>query len=103
MKLWMAASLALALFPAVAAAQAPTDTRARDRILQRFDNCVLTVSIGVPGERNMAAEQSFMACQTEEEAVRTFLALNYVPFPTIEAIVVRRKLELKKIIRSDPH
>lgn len=95
MKTWPAAALAFAISPAFAQGIEP--------LVKRYNDCVLTVSIGIVGERRMAAEQSFFACQTEEQAIRAYFALINMPPASTEAALVRRKLALKKIIMGDPH
>lgn len=94
----------LLLLPVAAYADDMDQRRAyKDKLLKNFDNCVLTTSIGLPGgSMNLVAEQAFVACQTEEQAIRTWLAANFVPPLSIDAIVIRRKLDLKKIIVQDP-
>lgn len=71
-------------------------------LVQRYDDCVMAVSLGMTGERRMVAEQSFMACQTEEQAIRAYMGLTSTPRANVEAAIVRRKLALKRIIMGDP-
>ena len=69
-------------------------------VLKRYDNCVLTVSLGIPGNRYEAAQRSFFACQTEEQAIRAMISGN--PYVNVEAGMAARKLRLKSIILGDP-
>lgn len=69
-------------------------------MLKRYDNCVLTVSLGIPGNRYEAAERSFFACQTEEQAIRAMASSN--PYSNVDAGMAARKLHLKSIILKDP-
>jgi hypothetical protein len=41
-------------------------------------------------------ENAFFACSTEEQAIRAWLALSYVPAAVAQSIIVRIKLDLKK-------
>jgi hypothetical protein len=70
-------------------------------MLKRYDDCVLAVSLGISGNRYEAAERSFFACQTEEQAIRAMVSVN--PYVNVEAGLAARKLRLKSIILSDPH
>lgn len=70
-------------------------------MLKRYDDCVLTVSLGIGGNRYEAAERSFFACQTEEQAIRAMNSGN--PYVNVEAGIAARKLRLKSIILRDPH
>lgn len=67
--------------------------------LKRYDTCVLTVSLGIPGNRFEAAERSFLACQTEEQVVR---GLASSPYVNLEGALATRKMRLKSIILKDP-
>jgi hypothetical protein len=84
-------------------AQSPTPAeQQRDRLIQRYDNCVLTVSLGLGGPKQLVAEQSFFACQTEEQALRSLFSIVGLDQPFIQSIIVKRKLRLKTIILADP-
>lgn len=71
-------------------------------LARRFNECVLTASLGIPGERNAAAEMAFAACQTEEQAIRVYLGSLALPRGNAEMVIVNRKLALKKTILQDP-
>jgi hypothetical protein len=83
-------------------ASASAEAQGVKPIIKRYDDCVLTVSLGIPGERRMAAEQSFRACQTEEQAIRAYFMLTGMPPASVETAMVSRKQQLKKIIMGDP-
>lgn len=72
-------------------------------LLDRYNDCVLTVSLGIAGDRRIAAEKSFAACATEEQAIRAYMALADMPFANIDAAMIRRKLALKRVILQDPN
>jgi hypothetical protein len=71
-------------------------------IYKRYDNCVLMVSMGIVGNRYEAAERSFLACRTEEDAIRADLELTGLSGPLIDAAIATRKLRLKAVILKDP-
>jgi hypothetical protein len=97
------AVLLMWLLSAALPAQAATPAeQQRDRLVQRYDNCVLTVSLGIGGPKQIVAEQSFFACQTEEQALRSLFSYVGLDPPFIDAIIVKRKLRLKSIILADP-
>ena len=83
-------------------ASASAEAQGVKPIIKRYDDCVLTVSLGISGERRMAAERSFSACQTEEQAIRAYFLLTGMPPASVEVAMVSRKLRLKKIIMGDP-
>lgn len=100
MRLIIPAIIAIsATFPAAAQSEI---TARRDALIQSYRNCVLTVSLGMPGNKHMVAEQSFFACSTEEEALRSWFALGPAPPAASEALISRLKLRIKQTILADP-
>lgn len=83
-------------------AGAQTATTHRDRLISSYRDCVLTVSLGIPGQKALVAEQAFFACSTEEQALRAWFALSYVQPAVAESIIVRLKMGMKRTILSDP-
>jgi hypothetical protein len=77
-------------------------TAQRDRLISSYRDCVFSVSLGMPGEKRMVAEQALFACSTEEEALRAWFALGYVQPAVANSIIVRLKMDMKRIILSDP-
>jgi hypothetical protein len=77
----------------------PPDTTVRDQLIVRFKTCCLEAAfISSQSEPRLKAEQSFAACQTEEQAVRSWMQLASVPPNLAQALIVRIKIDLKKII-----
>lgn len=74
----------------------------RDALIRSYENCVLTVSLGIRGEKHMVAEQAFSVCQTEEEALRAWFALVQVAPDISNSFVTRLKLSMKRTILADP-
>jgi hypothetical protein len=91
----------LALFFATSAtAQSPSaNVAARDRLIAQFRTCVIEAVIDdvTPASLRTAVENAFFACSTEEQAIRAWFALSYVPRAVAQSIIVRIKLDLKKI------
>lgn len=94
-------ALAILCFPLNAYAQSRVD-EAGTRLARQFNDCVLTASLGITGERHAAAEIAFAACATEEQAIRAYLSTLDLPRGNLEAVIINRKLALKKIILQDP-
>jgi hypothetical protein len=92
----------LALLAASPATAGSEITARRDALIQSYKNCVLTVSLGLPGNKHMVAEQSFFACSTEEEALRAWFAMGPVSPAISDAFVSRIKLDMKRTILADP-
>lgn len=74
----------------------------RDTLIQSYRLCVLTTSLGMPGEKHMVAEQAFFACSTEEQALRAWFAIGPVDPNLANAFVVRLKADMKRTILGDP-
>lgn len=88
----------LAFIPVAGQAQYPV----RDALIGSYRNCVLITSLGIGGERHMAAEQAFFACSTEEQAVRAWFASVQIDPNLANALVTRLKLDMKRTILADP-
>jgi hypothetical protein len=73
------------------------DLRGRQAIIERLQKCVFVASAR-DGEANLVAEDAFLACKTEEDALRTWLALNSVPPGIAEAFIIHEKLEMKAVV-----
>jgi hypothetical protein len=63
------------------------------------------ISTGPKTEMNAMAEQAFLACATEEQAIISLLSINGIPAPRIANEVLKIKAALKKsarIIAANP-
>jgi len=77
----------------------PPDTTVRDQLIVKFKTCCLEAAfISSQTEPRLKAEQSFAACQTEEQAVRSWMQLASIPPDIAQALIVRIKIDLKKVI-----
>jgi hypothetical protein len=54
----------------------------------------------VSDDMNLIAEQAFLACQTEEQAMYALMVVNHVPQNQASALIVGVKLQLKRILRD---
>lgn len=94
-------SAGMLFFTDPGAAQQDTGTRLR----KQFDDCVYA-SVGqqwtanIKTDPNIAAENAFLACQTEEQAIYSVLGLSGVPQQQAAATVVGIKLQLKRSVRE---
>lgn len=93
---------------AVSWTQAHAQTTAPDpaaRLRQNFDNCFydsVAGQIKISRDRDVAAvaENAFIACQTEQEAILAYLNLRGLPPAQVRAMLIGVKIQLKNALRD---
>jgi len=75
-------------------------TAQRDRLIESFRSCVIAAALDGIGANSlrMNAENAFLACSTEEQAMRSWFQLGNVSPAVTQSIIVRIKLDLKKTL-----
>lgn len=82
---------------------AATPLEARiEQAARAYRSCVLDAAVdlarGSSGSLQLVAEQAFLACSTEEQAIRAVFVAVGSPPEIAESAIVRAKLNLKNII-----
>lgn len=94
-----------AILALLAAAPAYGQLDAAAGIRKSYDDCVYASAaeyLKDPRVRDMSAvaEQSFLACQTEERAILTFLRLNQASAAQAETTIISIRLRIKATLRD---
>lgn len=88
----------------VTEAWADNNTDTAQIIRRRFDDCVFNTvnSLVKKGESdpNLAAEQGFAACQTEERAIIALMSSMHVPQLQAEAMILNIRMQIKNTVRD---
>jgi hypothetical protein len=95
--------VAVLLFPAIALAQPVFDTVAKLR--DEYTNCVFSsvhaqIHAAPRIDPNVAVEQGFRACITEEQGIRAALASVQMSYEKTETGIAGMKLRIKRNIRE---
>ena len=74
-------------------------------VRKNFDDCFYSsVAAQLKSSRttdyNMVSELAFQACSTEEQAIGVLLTANNVQRQTVDALVIKIKLDLKRSVRD---
>jgi hypothetical protein len=74
-------------------------------VRKNFDDCFYSsVAAQLKSSRttdfNMVSELAFQACSTEEQAIGVLLTANNVQRETVDALVIKIKLDLKRAVRD---
>ena len=74
-------------------------------VRKNFDDCFYSsVAAQLKSSRttdyNMVSELAFQACSTEEQAIGVLLTANNIQRQTVDALVIKIKLDLKKAVRD---
>jgi hypothetical protein len=95
----VATALLAFFFATSATAQSlSANVAAPDRLIAQFRACVIGAVLDdmTPASLRTVVENTFFACSTEEQAIRAWFALSYVPPAVAQSRIVRIKLDLKK-------
>lgn len=74
-------------------------------VRQGYDDCFYgsagsQIKAKASNDMNFIAEQAFLACQTEEQALYALASVNHVPPNQASALIVGIKLQLKRTLRD---
>jgi hypothetical protein len=74
-------------------------------VRKNFDDCFYSsVAAQLKSSRttdyNMVSELAFQACSTEEQAIGVLLTANNIQRQTVDALVIKIKLDLKRSVRD---
>lgn len=99
------ATIALILLTSSAEAEPTAIQQTAKAVRQNYDNCFYEsagsmIRSKVSNDINSIAEQAFLACQTEEQALYGLMAVNHVPQNQASAMVVGIKLQLKRALKE---